>query len=85
MKKSELKKLIKEIIEEAQYWSNSVGNEDDFGDTITDEIIDARTKIGPWALMTPNSWKKYGFNKLGTGFGQRYKKQKDGKWLKIEG
>lgn len=85
MKKSELKKLIKEIIEEAQYWSNSVGNEDDFGDTITDEIIDARTKIGPWGLMTPNSWKKYGFNKLGAGFGQRYKKQKDGKWLKIEG
>lgn len=88
MKKSELRKLIREEVYrlyESKYWFGHVGEKDDFGDKIGDEIIDAATKMGPWALMTPKSFKTHGRGKLGTGSGQRYKKQKDGKWLKIEG
>ena len=68
-----------------QYWLGSVGKVDDFEDSISDEIIDCKTIYGPWALMTPKSFEKCGVGRLGTGYGQRYKKQSDGKWLKIEG
>ena len=68
-----------------QYWSSPVGKVDDFEDKISDEIIDGKTIYGPWALMTPKSFKKYGVGRLGTGYGQKYKKQSDGRWLKIEG
>ena len=68
-----------------QYWLSPVGKVDDFEDRISDEIIDGKTIYGPWALMTPISFKKHGVGRLGTGYGQRYKKQPDGKWLKIEG
>jgi len=87
MKKSDLRQIIREEIKlfEAQYWLGPVGKTDDFGDKITDELIDGKTRQGPWALMTPNSFKKYGVGRLGTGYGQKYKKQPDGKWLKIEG
>ena len=70
---------------EEKYWSGHVGKSDDFGDIIENVIIDGKTKFGPWGLMTLKSWKKYGVDRLGTGFGQKYEKQPDGKWLKIEG
>jgi hypothetical protein len=71
---------------EKKYWVSPVGATDDFGYPVKDEIIDAPTVEGPWALMTPESWKDNRmYHKLGTGFGQRYKKQSDGKWLKVEG
>ena len=69
----------------AKYWTTPVNERDDFGDLIDDIIIDGKTKIGPWAIMTPASFDKYGLGKLGTGFGQKYQKQSDGNWLKIEG
>lgn len=87
-KVDKIRKIIREEIInllEADYWLSPVGKADDFKDKITDEIIDGKTKYGPWALMTPKSFKKHGVGKLGTGYGQRYKKQKDGKWLKTEG
>jgi hypothetical protein len=68
-----------------KYWLSEVNEKDDFGDTVIDEIIDGKTKYGPWALMTPKSFKEHGTEILGTGYGQKYKKQFDGKWLKIEG
>jgi hypothetical protein len=69
------------------YWVGYLDEYDDFGDMFTDEMIDGKTKMNPWswAKMTPASWKKYGVGRLGTGYGQRYKKQPDGKWLKVEG
>jgi hypothetical protein len=74
-------------MEDKVYWLSPVGPADDFGDTITDEIIDGRTTYGPWALMTPKSFAKYNgtSGRLGLGLGQRYKKQSDGRWLKVEG
>ena len=69
-----------------RYWAGFVSPKDNFGDTITDEFIDAPTKRGPWALMTPASWKLHRrFSVLGTGYGQKYRKQVDGRWLKVAG
>jgi hypothetical protein len=69
-----------------RYWMGDVGRYDDFGRVIEDEFIDGVTFGGPWAIMTPQSWRKQGSGRvLGTGRGQRYKKQADGKWLKVEG
>jgi hypothetical protein len=75
------------MVYEPTWWLSPVNPTDDFGDTIADEIIDGKTNIGPWALMTPKSWALHsGTNgKLGLGLGQRYKKQSDGLWLKVEG
>jgi len=68
------------------YWVSPVGGFDDFDSPIRDEIIDGRTTLGgQWALMTPQSWRKWGVGKLGLGLGQRYERQADGKWLKVEG
>ena len=68
------------------YWCGPIGPNDDFGATITDEFIDGATKYGPWANMTPDNWAAHGrYTALGTGMGQRYKLQADGRWLKVEG
>lgn len=70
----------------ARYWMGDVNRYDDFGRVIEGEFIDGVTYEGPWAIMTPQSWRKKGVGrKLGTGIGQRYQKQADGKWLKVEG
>jgi hypothetical protein len=67
-----------------RYWMGYVPTQDDFGQPLGDEFIDGKTKMGPWALMTPARWRTHGVG-LGTGKGQWYRKQPDGKWLKIEG
>jgi hypothetical protein len=66
------------------YWIGDVGPKDDFGITIVDEFIDGKTSLGPWAIMTLASWRRHGIGRLGTGYGQRYKKTDEG-WLKVEG
>lgn len=67
------------------YWTGTPPQTDDFGLMIIDEFIDGKTVMGPWAFMTPSSWREIGIGVLGMGYGQRYKKQDDGKWLKVEG
>jgi hypothetical protein len=67
-----------------RYWTGPVGEKDDFGAPITDEFIDGATLQGPWAIMAPSTWKRHGRG-LGSGRGQRYEKQTDGRWLKVEG
>lgn len=66
------------------YWRSPVGVKDDFGDEVEDTIIDGATTMGPWGLMTPRSHRRYGVG-LGLGRGQKYERQADGKWLKVEG
>jgi hypothetical protein len=67
------------------YWIGStIGPKDDYGAAITDEFIDGKTKHGPWAILAPITYRRHGVG-LGLGRGQRYKKQEDGKWLKVEG
>ena len=69
-------------------WTGPVGQTDDFGAPINHEvggvIVDGKTRAGPWALMNPASHVVFGCG-LGLGLGQRYEKQADGRWLKVEG
>lgn len=48
-------------------------------------MYDAATREGPWAFMCPECWRKHGFARLGTGFGQRYDRGPDGRFFKVEG
>ena len=68
----------------ARYWTGDPPLKDDFNIPITNEFVDGMTRRGPWAFMTPSSFRKNGVG-LGPGRGQRYEKQADGKWLKVEG
>jgi hypothetical protein len=67
------------------HWLGDVGEYDDFGNAIADTFYDGKTIVGRWAMMSPVSWSFYGYGQLGTGYGQKYKKQTDGSWLKVEG
>lgn len=69
-----------------RYWVGEIGPGDDFGMPIHEEFIDGLLAgRSQWAIMSPHTWRLHGIGKLGTGYGQRYKKQADGKWLKVEG
>jgi hypothetical protein len=70
---------------EKRYWVGKVSTHDDFDVEIGDTFIDGRTMAGPWAIMTPSTWRMYGVGRFGTGYGQMYMKQDDGKWMKVEG
>lgn len=72
------------LMGEPVYWLSKVPDLDDLGNPIHDEFVDGATIYGPWALMTPECHSAQGRG-LGTGRGQRYKRQPDGRWLKIEG
>lgn len=65
------------------YWLSEVPEVDDFGDKIEKSFIDGKTKQGPWAIMTPKSFKKHGV-RFGLGWGQLYQLTDDGKWLKTD-
>ena len=52
---------------------------------ISDILIDGKTMMGPWATMCPSCHRFYGYKRFGTGIGQKYKKNSDGKFIKIEG
>lgn len=71
------------------YWISPLGGFDDFGDPYDLNpggiMYDAKTDLGPWANMTEKSFKEHGPGRLGTGFGQKYVMQEDGRWLKVEG
>lgn len=68
------------------YWGGRVESCDICGQPLASakRIIDGRTNSGPWALMDVSCHKDHGLG-LGTGSGQAYEKQADGRWLKVEG
>jgi len=47
-------------------------------------FVDGKTKDGPWAYMCLNCHKDSGIG-FGTGHGQKYEKQADGSFKKVEG
>lgn len=47
-------------------------------------FIDGRTQLGPWMPLHPRCHAAVGVG-LGTGNGQRYERQTDGRWLKVAG
>lgn len=48
-------------------------------------LYDAKTTDGPWATMCSWCFKEHNASGLGTGRGQCYKRQDDGRYLKIQG
>lgn len=68
-----------------RFWVGDVGEKDDFGVDIVEDFIDGKMIEGPWAIMTPQSWKQHGIGIFGTGCGQMYHKTPDGKWMKVKG
>lgn len=67
-----------------RYWIGVVPRWDDFGVVLKEEFVDGKTIYGPWAMMAPESFMKYGIG-TGLGVGQRYRKQRSGRWMKVEG
>lgn len=51
---------------------------------VTGEFVDGKTQGGPWGNMCMACHARYGVG-LGTGSGQHYRRQTDGKWLKVAG
>lgn len=70
--------------EAARYWMGDVSQDDDFNEPIDDIFYDGKTDIGPWAIMAPRSWRRH-CGRTGTGLAQKYEKQADGRWMKVEG
>lgn len=80
--------------EPTRYVSAEGMREDDFGDKFTMEegeiVYDAATSRpggykGPWATMTSNSYMMHGYGILGTGCGQKYRRNAEGHLIKVEG
>lgn len=68
------------------YWVGDVEKCDTCGNCFADTFYDGKTKFGPWANMCPSCFTcGPGVNTLGTGFGQKYEKQSDGRFMKTEG
>lgn len=67
------------------YWQGTqVADCDLCNQPITKRMIDGKTTSGPWGLMCVPCHKTHGTG-LGTGRGQAYEHQTDGRWLKVEG
>lgn len=67
------------------YWLSPLNSVDDFGRRYKGVMYDAKTKYGPWANMTEESFNEHGCRMLGLGKGQKYEQQLDNRWLKVEG
>ncbi len=48
------------------------------------ELYDAKTKFGGWATLCQSCYIAMGVG-IGTGLGQKYEKQPDGKYVKVKG
>lgn len=68
----------------AVWWTGEVPARDDLGRPLRGVMYDARTRIGPWALLCQESYDLVGMG-LGVGLGQRYEQQPDGRWLQTAG
>lgn len=73
------------MVTQQRFWTGSPPSVCDVGhEPITDEFVDGKTVMGPWANMCPVCFQVYGVG-LGLGKGQRYVKQPDGRFLKVDG
>lgn len=66
-------------------WHSAIPTRCDLdGHEITTVFYDAKTVMGPWGNLCPACFKQYGMG-LGTGKGQKYELQDNGRYLKTEG
>lgn len=49
-----------------------------------EDLYDAKTCFGSWAVMDYECFQKYGIA-VAPGYGQHYKKTSDGRYVKVEG
>lgn len=72
-----------------RYYSAEISKADDFQIPYTGKtgevVYDAKTRSGPWATMKQESWEKHGSGRLGTGHGQKYVRNEQGQFIKVEG
>lgn len=54
------------------------------GEKLEDVMYDAMVMSGRWANIGQTAFDKYGCQ-LGTGLGQKYERQEDGRWLLVAG
>jgi hypothetical protein len=70
---------------EPRYWTGDAPAQCDIcNGGFASVFIDGRTKTGQWANMCRQCFHLYGVG-LGTGKGQSYAQQNDGRWLKTGG
>jgi hypothetical protein len=74
----------------SRYISAEERIEDDFGDKFTGktgELVYAARIRGHscWATMTKRSWERFGNGQLGLGLGQCYKRDEQGRLMKVGG
>lgn len=69
------------------YWGGSIPDScDACGSPISDRFADMKTTMGPWGNLCPKCAEHGpGLGEYGTGLGQEYAKQADGRWLKVRG
>lgn len=69
------------------YWSGTPKCDFDNEHQLNGVMYDAKTiRGGQWACMCFGCWTAFAaYTDLGTGKGQKYRQQDDGKWLKVEG
>lgn len=73
------------MTEPQKFWTGKVNEVDDFGKPIGSVFIDGKTTCGgQWGIMSQASHRRHGVG-IGTGLGQVYEKQADGRWLKVRG
>ena len=65
-------------------WVGSVGYCNLCHNPIVECFVDGTVRNGGWATMCVECHAEYGLG-LGMGRGQKYQKQEDGSWLKVEG
>lgn len=74
-----------EAVKKPKYWLGEPPDKCDIGsEPITTEFVDGATTYGPWGFMCLKCHKSFGKG-LGTGRGQKYEKQPDGRWMKTGG
>jgi len=69
----------------ARYWLGTPPTRcDACGFTLARVFLDAATRRGRWGILCPGCHAEIGLG-VGTGRGQRYERQPDGRWLKTAG
>jgi hypothetical protein len=71
------------MTKEPTYWYGSLPDKDDFGVPYQNIMIDDNIMID--SVIIRGYWSETSWQIFGTGNGQKYEKQPDGRWLKIEG
>jgi hypothetical protein len=69
------------------FWCGNLGASDDFGRPYGKVMYDGKTRYGPWANMSEESWlvENGTCGQVGLGLAQKYELQADGRWKKVEG